>query len=90
VTINIGGQPAQPPGQTSFRLPGLNPGSMPGATGGLQSGPAPAMPASLQQYQPATVDSVHQLWSSELGSGAVQSPYAMASQQIPGPTPMAI
>jgi hypothetical protein len=47
------------------------------------------MPASLQQYAPPTTDFVHQLWSKELGTGAVQSPYAAMSQQIAGPTPMA-
>jgi hypothetical protein len=62
VTINIGGQ-----AQGGSPTPNYPPNQ------GAFSG---AMPSMLQQYAPPTTDFVHQLWGNELGSGAVQSPYA--------------
>jgi hypothetical protein len=88
VTINIGGQgqgqqsqPAPPPGGYAQNQPG---------TYGQLSG---AMPAMLQQYAPPTTDFVHSLWSNELGSGAVKSPYAAMGpsggpQVPPVPSPL--
>jgi hypothetical protein len=76
-------QPWTPPQQST-----MNVGAMPGAgPGGVQSS---QMPGVLQQYSPPTLDSVHQLWSKELGSGAVQSPYAAMQQQIAAPQPAAV
>jgi hypothetical protein len=84
VTINIGGQ-----GQSSAPPPPggyAPPAQQPGTYGALSGG----MPSMLQQYAPPTTDFVHQLWGKELGSGAIQSPYAAMNQQVPGPTPMAV
>jgi hypothetical protein len=83
VNINIGtsGTPqSQTPAPFAPPPGGYAPLSQQPGTYGPQTG---SMPALLQQYAPLTpqqaVDHLHQLWSSELQSGAVTSPYAGAS-----------
>jgi hypothetical protein len=85
VTINIGGSsPNQVPGQNYGAQTAYSGGTPPSS-----AQPGPSMPAYLQQQQPATMASLHQLWGQELGSGAIKSPFSAMQQQIPGPTPMA-
>jgi hypothetical protein len=79
VTINIGGAPAasQPaPAPTWTGGSGATYVSPPPGTGTTPQ----RLPSMLQQYAPPTTDFVHQLWSNELGSGAVRSPYAAMGQ----------
>jgi hypothetical protein len=42
------------------------------------------LPGVLAQHQPATTASVHNLWSNELGSGAVQLPTYTTPPSVPG------
>ena len=93
MTINIGGgqnqtttagPPPTPPGMFSSWYQQ----QYPSAVGQPATGPvagSTALPASLQQYAPPTTDFVHQLWGKELSSGAVQSPFASMTPQVPVP-----
>ena len=86
VTINIGGGQNQAPPTaptTASTIPGLNPSAMPGFGAGGQS---TQLPGVLQGSAPGTTDFVHQLWSKQLASGAVQSPFGLPNG-LTFPTP---
>jgi len=79
VTINIGGGNPAPGGH----IAGFDMSAFPGAgPQGQQSTALPqtGLPGVLQQHAPASADSVAQLWSNELQSGIVRSPYAAMGQ----------
>src|SRR5262252_6576 len=60
----------------------MNIGAMPGAgPGGQQS---TGLPGALQQYAPATTNSLMSLWGNELGQGSVQMPQAVPLPNVPG------
>jgi hypothetical protein len=65
------GQPPTTAPTTSFAPPaGGYAARQPGTYGALTG----SLPGMLQQYAPASSDSVQRLWANELGSGAVQMP----------------
>jgi hypothetical protein len=84
ITINVGGSSAGPPA-------GQNYGASTAYSGGVapwNAQPGPSLPGVLQQSAPLSADQAtqywHSLYSNELSSGAVQSPYQPSTPTVPG------